>query len=241
MTSSAQDDRAVPTLEVEYTMKRLILTGLMVLSSGAIALGAQGPGGRRAGPGPMGGPGAMGPGAPGGPAGDPAEFLLSRTGELRLTDAQVTRLAAIARRSADRRRSMRTQMDSARGQFTRGERPDSAARAQMRQRMESMRPAMERMREQSLADRRDAIAVLTPDQQAQAWDRIARMGQDRGGRPGRGFSGPNRGSSREGRERIRGGQGFVPRRMGPPRDGGGPPAEGRRRGPGGRPRPEIDN
>jgi hypothetical protein len=51
-----------------------------------------------------------------------------------------------------------------------------------------MRPAMERLREQSQADRRDAIAVLTPDQQAQAWERIARPGQPRGGRPGRGLA-----------------------------------------------------
>jgi hypothetical protein len=50
---------------------------------------------------------------------------------------------------------------------------DSAARAELRQRMEQMRPAMERLREQSRADLRDAIAVLTPDQQARAWERMA--------------------------------------------------------------------
>lgn len=206
-------------------MKRLLLASMMVLSSGVVALGAQGPGGRR--PGPMPGPGT-GPGGTGsGAVNDPAEFLLSQTGELRLSDAQVTRLAAIARRSADRRRSMRAQMDSIRGQRPRGERPDSAARAQMRQRSEQMRPAMERLREQTQADRRDAIAVLTPDQQAQAWERIARMGQPRGGRPGRGLA-PGRGGA--------GGRGSRPGRMGPPGDGARPPA----RAPGIRPRP-IDN
>jgi hypothetical protein len=167
-------------------MKRVLLASMMVLSAGPLALGAQGPGGRR--PGPMPGPAMDRRGSGGGAIDEPAEFLLSRTGELQLTDAQVTRLAAIARRSADRRRSMRAQMDSLRGQRPLGERPDSATRAQMRQRFDQMRPAMERLREQSQADRRDAIAVLTPDQQAQAWERIARTGPARGGRPGRGLA-----------------------------------------------------
>jgi hypothetical protein len=226
-------------------MKRLLLAGVMVLTSGTVTIGAQGPGGRRPGPGPMPGPGtgAMGRGGPGGGAlDDPAEFLLSHTGELRLTDAQVTRLAAIARRSADRRQTLRTRMDSLRSQRPLGERPDSAARAQMRQRFEQMRPDMERLRDQSQADRRDAIAVLTPDQQAQAWERIARVGQPRGGRPGRGFAGPGRGrmgnGAMPGRPGMRG-QGVGPRRMGPPSDAAGAPPEVRR--PARRPRPEIEN
>jgi Spy/CpxP family protein refolding chaperone len=169
-------------------MKRLILNTVVAFAATAAVVSAQGP--RRGfGPGPVPGPrGGMGAGA--GPTRDPAEFLLSHTGELKLTDAQVTRLAAIARRSADRRQAMRTQLDSMRSNFARGGRPDSAARAGMRQRMEQMRPQMDRMREQSLADRRDAIAVLTPDQQARAWERIAssgRSGFDGGAR--RGFAG----------------------------------------------------
>jgi Spy/CpxP family protein refolding chaperone len=147
---------------------------------------------------------------------DPAQFLLGHTGELRLTDAQVTRLAAIARRSAERRRAHRAQMDSVRPERMATGRPDSAARAAMRQRFEQMRPQLERLRDQSQADRRDAIAILTPDQQALAWERIAagqmqrwatgdgrrktgdgrRTTDDMGGGFGRGF-GPPRGRGRQ--------------------------------------------
>ena len=166
-------------------MKRLIVTTVMVCTT-AVALQAQGPAARRP-----------------GPAEDPAQFLLAHTGELALTDAQVTRLAAIARRSAERRQSLRAQMDSMRPERMTGRpgaRPDSAARERARQRLDQMRPAMDRLRAQSQADRRDAIAVLTPDQQAQAWERIAsggrgqRGGMRRGGgaAPGPGFNGPPR-------------------------------------------------
>ena len=213
-------------------MKRLILTTLIVCSATTMTLGAQGPGGRRPSPGPRPAPGVPGGG---GAIDDPAEFLLSQTGELRLTDAQVTRLAAIARRSADRRRTLRSQMDSLRSQRTPGERPDSAARAQMRQRFEQMRPARDRLREQSQADRRDAIAVLTPDQQAQAWERIARSGRPGGA----GFRGRGDGPGRAGFRARPMPRGFGPRRMGPPSDDARSPAERRRPGP--RPRPEIEN
>ena len=124
-------------------------------------------------------------GARGGAVDDPAQFLLAQTGELNLTDAQVTRLAAIARRSAERRRSLRVQMDSMRPPGA--ARPDSAERARVRQRFEQMRPAMQRLRDQAQADRRDAIAVLTPDQQARAWERIAASGRMERGGTGRGF------------------------------------------------------
>ena len=201
-------------------MRRLLLAGVMAFGASATLLGAQGPGGGRPGrgPGPMPGPDQMGRGGPrGGPVDNPAEFLLSQTGDLKLTDAQVTRLAAIARRSAERRQALRTQLDSVRGQMPRGQRPDSAMRSQMRQRVEQMRPAMDRLRDQSQADRRDAIAVLTPDQQATAWERIARMGQRQGAARGRGFGGrPGRGGvglRQMGPDR---GQPDGPRRMGPP-------------------------
>jgi hypothetical protein len=176
-------------------MKRQLYSALaaaFLCAAGAVTVAAQGPGGRM-GPGPM--PGG-GMGARGGAVDDPAQFLLAQTGELNLTDAQVTRLAAIARRSAERRRALRAQMDSMRPERpSSGGRPDSAARAQQRQRFEQMRPAMERLRDQAQADRRDAIAVLTPDQQARAWERIAasgrmqRGGMGRGFRPGRGVPG----------------------------------------------------
>jgi hypothetical protein len=116
---------------------------------------------------------------------DVASMLLSHTGEFKLTDQQVTRLAAIARRSADRRQAMRASMDSMRtsrraspgANATQG--PPPAARA-----------FAERMREQTHNDLRDAIAVLTVDQQAMGWEMMARRGA--GGRmPG--FRGGPRG------------------------------------------------
>ena len=175
------------------TMKRQLFSAALLFAAFATALGAQGSR-SPVGPGPMPVPGGMG--GRGGAVDDPAQYLLAQTGELNLTDAQVTRLAAIARRSAERRRAFRAQMDSIRpAQGFTGTRPDSAARARMRQRFEQMQPAMQRLRDQSQADRRDAIAILTPDQQARAWERIAasgrmqRGGMGRGFRPGRGIPG----------------------------------------------------
>ena len=205
------------SVEVEYSMKRLFLATVMVCTTSAVTaftVGAQGPGGGV----PMPDRGARSGGPGGGSAvNDPAQFLLSQTGELKLTDAQVTRLAAIARRSAEGRRALRAQMDSLRPQRVRGERPDSAARARMRQQADRMRPQMERLREQSQADRRDAIAVLTPDQQAQAWERVARSGRGDGARFRRGTgAGARRMRRRDGSATPgvwRGGQSFGPRRM----------------------------
>ena len=106
----------------------------------------------------------MGAGRPGGRGG--AEFFLAHTGELKLTDVQVTRLAAIARRTEDRRRALRASMDSA-GPMRMNARPDSAARMRM---MERMRTTRDRERDQSRTDLRDALSVLTPDQLATAWE-----------------------------------------------------------------------
>ena len=215
-------------------MKRFLLATVMVCSASApmaLTLSAQDPRGGR----PIPGPGAMGVG-PGGAVSAPAEFLLSQTGELKLTDAQVTRLAAIARRSAERRRAFRAQMDSLRPERTRGERPDSATRERMRQRAEQMRPQMEKLRAQSQADRRDAIAVLTPDQQARAWERIAMSGRGASA----GFRGsPGRMGMRRGRGGGPGGQGFRLHRMGP-RNNDNVGAPGERRGPP-RARPEAQD
>lgn len=221
--------------------KRLLFAAALLTAAGVMTLGAQGP--RRAGPGPRPGPGGMG-WAGGSPAiDDPAQFLLAHTGELKLTDAQVTRLAAIARRSADRRQALRSQMDSLRPERMAGGRPDSAARAAMRQRFEQLRPQIERLRDQSLADRRDAIAVLTPDQQALAWDRIAATGTMRRGGMGAGFGrgfgrgfGPRRGGL--GRPmpgaRMRN-RPMAPGRMGPPNDDAGAGADRNRPAPRRRP------
>jgi hypothetical protein len=228
-------------MEVEYDMKRLMLGAALVCSAGAMTLGAQQPG-PRIGPGAVPGAGMMGGG---GALEDPAQFLLAHTGEFSLTDAQVTRLAAIARRSAERRRSLRAQMDSLRPQQRdRGARPDSAARAQMRQQMQQrfdqMRPAMQKLRDQAQADRRDAIAVLTPDQQALAWERIAASGRMRragvGRGMGRGFGrrrggfggGPMPGARLRGRGMA---PGMGPGRMRAPNDDAGAGAD--------RPRPRL--
>src|SRR5687767_12652488 len=89
------------------------------------------------------------PGGDGGGRGGPprrgAEFFLARTGELRLTDAQVVRLAAIARRSADRRRAMRASMDSL--GMRRRVRGDSTDRAARLRDTDQLRARLERERE----------------------------------------------------------------------------------------------
>src|SRR5512143_2978514 len=110
-------------------MKRSILAAVLAAAAATAGLGAQTPGPR------------MGPAGPGrGALDNPAEFLLAQTGDLKLTDAQVTRLAAIARRSAERRRALRAQMDSMRPERPFAQRPDSAARERMRQRFQQMQP-----------------------------------------------------------------------------------------------------
>ena len=144
----------------------------------------------------------------GGRPGPGAEFFLARTGELRLTDAQVVRLAAIARRSSDRRRVMRASMDSLAAR--RGARRDSADRSLRTREMEQLRARFERERDASRADLRDALAVLTPDQQAMAWEMTSR---GPGGRAARGGRFPRDG--RPGRERrSQRGRGDRPRSEG---------------------------
>ena len=164
---------------------RLFASTLLLVAS-ATALGAQGPG-RPPGMPPFGG----GPGG-GNALGATAEFLLSHTGELRLSDNQVVRLASIARRSADRRRAMRDSLEDMRPPLrgrTRGDSLDrDERRADMERNAERMRSRMERMREDMVDDRRDAIAVLNADQQAQAWELVASRGPGPGfGRGMRGF------------------------------------------------------
>ena len=173
---------------MELSMSRLS-TSLALIGVLALApnLGAQTPNSgapvpRRAGP-PRGGPPAGMPmgmpmGAPMGP--DISAMLLSHTGELKLSDQQVTRLAAIARRTSERRDAMRRSMDSLMT-ARRGEAPDSARRMGP---PPALQANMERMREQAHTDLRDALAVLTPDQQATAWEIVAMRG-GRGGPGGR--------------------------------------------------------
>jgi hypothetical protein len=157
---------------------------------------------------PMGGP-QQGRGPAGAPA---AQMLLARTGELGLTDAQVVRLAAIARRAETRRAGLRAAMDSARQRFTTGQGADTAARRQFRQRMIA---DAEKARDAARVDQRDAIAVLNADQQAKAWEMVANRGRmaragamrGRGERmrmgPGRGMDAPRFREPREQREPMR--------------------------------------
>ncbi|MGH7677329.1 MAG: Spy/CpxP family protein refolding chaperone [Gemmatimonadaceae bacterium] len=134
-------------------------------------------------------------------------MLLAQTGELELTDAQVVRLAAIARRSEARRRSLRASMDSAESRLQPG---DTVARRQFGERM---RANMTRAQEQQQIDQRDAIAVLTPDQQAKAWNRVANR-PDRGMRRPGGFGmRERRMEPRAPRSRVPG-EGLRPRRPG---------------------------
>ncbi len=93
-----------------------------------------------------------------------AGMLLSHTGELKLTDQQVTRLAAIARRADERRRAMRTSMDSMMKSHA-GMTPAAMHETMMK----GGGAPMDKMHEQERADVRDALAVLTVDQLADAW------------------------------------------------------------------------
>ena len=162
---------------MEIDMRRLALLVALALVP---ALHAQTPG---PGPGPRPNPGrgvrpgeppafprgpAFAPGmrGPGGPSGDIGSFLLAHTAELKLSDQQVTRLAAIARRSADRRHVAMRAMDSLATGRVRGDsaggRPGGPPPA--------MRAEVERLRGLRHADLREALGVLTPDQQATAWE-----------------------------------------------------------------------
>jgi hypothetical protein len=103
---------------------------------------------------------------PAGPSGDLASFLLAHTSDLKLTDQQVTRLAAVARRSGERRQAAMRAMDSL---ATRRMRNDSAGRGPWGP-PPAMRAEADRQRDQRHADLREALGVLTPDQQATAWE-----------------------------------------------------------------------
>ena len=145
----------------------LPLLGLALCAAPAVAQG----------PGPM--PGGPMPGGP-----PPAAMLLAATGPLHLTDAQVVRLAAIARRAEERHVAMRRSMEGARPGAADRQGPAPAD-------MQRMHEAMERLHEQSRADLRDALAVLTPDQQAMAFEMVAHHAGGPGGR-GPGDGGPHR-------------------------------------------------
>src|SRR5579863_276509 len=82
-------------------------------------------------------------------------FLLSHTGQLQLTDQEVVKLAAIARRAADRHKAMRASFDSLRSQFS--GRGDSGMRHREGPPTQ-FRAAMAKEREANHTDLRDALA-----------------------------------------------------------------------------------
>ena len=110
---------------------------------------------------------------------DAASMFLGCTGELQLTDAQVTKLAAIARRAESRQAAIRSRMDSAMTVIRSG--PDGAAMPRDGAAAGGMMMTMMRMpmttdaeRKAQHEDDRDAFAVLTPDQLATAWEMMAK-------------------------------------------------------------------
>ncbi len=102
----------------------------------------------------------------GGPAREPSGVHPGTHGELRLTDAQVVRLAALARRGEERRQATRAAMAQRRA--------EAAPRAGQPAGAGPGAQAMEQAREQARAELRDAIAGLTSEQQATAWETVAR-------------------------------------------------------------------
>jgi len=149
----------------------LPLVGLALCASAAAAQSADRMPGH---PGPM--PEGHGMMMRGGPGPDPASMLLAATGRLHLTDAQVVRLAAIARRAEERHAGMRTSMEAA-------HRAEPGRQAPSEADMQRMHAQMEQMHQQMQTDLRDALAVLTPDQQATAFEMVAHHGV---GGPGNG-------------------------------------------------------
>jgi hypothetical protein len=135
---------------------------------------------------PNGAPGRSRMGPPsgvsmGGPSMDLASRFLAQTGELKLTDQQVTRLAAIARRSAEHRQAVRASLDSMRP--TRFGPPGARDSVRRQGPPPAARALATRMRDQAHADLRDALAVLNPDQLATAWGMTSRGGVGRSGGP----------------------------------------------------------
>jgi hypothetical protein len=100
---------------------------------------------------------------------DAASMFLAHTGDLQLTDAQVTRLAAIARRSEARQKAMHARMDSAMAMHGPMEAQDGGAPGAMMMMMRMPMPTEPERRAQH-EDDREAMSVPTPDQLATAWE-----------------------------------------------------------------------
>lgn len=100
---------------------------------------------------------------------DAASMFLLHTGDMQLTDAQVTRLAAIARRSEARHKAMRARTDSMvvmRGQSEQAEDGGGARFAVM---MRVPAPTDAELKAQH-EDDREAFAVPSADQLATVWE-----------------------------------------------------------------------
>ena len=96
-----------------------------------------------------------------------ASMLLGMTGELKLSDNQVTHLAALARSAAAQQDAMHASMDS----LHRAMMSHHDAGTSMMERMPAdMDARMKSVHEQMHANVRDALSVLTPDQLATAWE-----------------------------------------------------------------------
>jgi hypothetical protein len=106
---------------------------------------------------------------------DAASMFLAHTGELQLTDAQVTKLAAIARRAESREKAMRARMDSAmsRGRSEAGHDGDDMMMVRMRMFMPT-----DAERKAQHEDDREAFSIPTPDQLATAWELMSMHHRD---------------------------------------------------------------
>ncbi len=122
-----------------------------------------------------------------------AGVFLALTGELQLTDGQVTKLAAIARRTEERHKAMHASFDSL---HARGGPPMRGDSAERNAHHGMMMGAFQKAHDAEHADLRDAIAVLNPDQLAKVWETMAarhHMGMHHGamhGKDGPGGFGP---------------------------------------------------
>jgi Spy/CpxP family protein refolding chaperone len=119
---------------------------------------------------------------------DPVAQILDHRDDLKLTDDQVGKLQAIEDSLAAQRAPLMKQFEqfrAQRGADSAGP-PSDQDRAAMRQRMEQMRPLMQQYRQQVQDAVKQAQAVLTPDQQAQARQYMQNMRRNRGGQDGQG-------------------------------------------------------
>jgi hypothetical protein len=108
---------------------------------------------------------------------DAASMFLAHTGELQLTDAQVTRLAAIARRAESREKAMRARMDSAMSHAKAEAGHDGNGEGMMMMRMRMFMPT-EAERKAQHEDDREAFSIPTPDQLATAWELMSMHHRD---------------------------------------------------------------